>query len=100
MIDRDEVTRFRQVLADSIATPLGSIPHRPDFGSRIYEYLDRPLNPIAPLVIAEIHRVATRIAPDGLEIQSVRLRRVPHHPERTTAIVRISGGADIEIPVR
>ena len=39
-----------------LTTPLGSIPHRPEFGSRIYEYLDKPVNMAKPLIIAESFR--------------------------------------------
>jgi len=39
-----------------LSTPLGSIPHRPEFGSRIYEYLDKPIELVRHLIIAETYR--------------------------------------------
>lgn len=39
-----------------LATPLGSVPHQPELGSRIYEYLDMPMNIAKPLIVAEAYR--------------------------------------------
>jgi len=39
-----------------LATPLGSVPHRPEYGSKIYEFLDKPMNIAKPLVLAEAWR--------------------------------------------
>lgn len=47
---------LRQEIYLILSTPLGSIPHMPDFGSRIYEYLDKPPIIAKPLIIAESYR--------------------------------------------
>ncbi|MBI4691689.1 MAG: GPW/gp25 family protein [Nitrospirae bacterium] len=39
-----------------LTTPLDSIPHMPEFGSRIYQYLDKPQNIARSLIIAEAYR--------------------------------------------
>lgn len=39
-----------------LTTPLGSIPHRPEFGSNIYQHLDKPMNIARPLIISEAYR--------------------------------------------
>jgi phage baseplate assembly protein W len=57
-----------------IATPLGSIPHMPEFGSRIPFYLDRPQNIARPLIIAEAYRAikknTTRFKPSSVKLVS------------------------------
>ncbi|MBI3584187.1 MAG: GPW/gp25 family protein [Nitrospinae bacterium] len=57
-----------------LATPLGSIPHRPEFGSRIPEYLDKPQNVARPLIIAEAYRAikinSERFKPSKIKLMS------------------------------
>lgn len=57
-----------------LATPLGSIPHRPEFGSRIHFYLDKPQNAARPLIIAEAYRAikknSTRFKPSSVKLVS------------------------------
>ena len=37
-----------------LGTPKGSDPHRPDFGSDIWRYLDRPVDQAIPHVVREV----------------------------------------------
>ncbi len=57
-----------------LATPLGSIPHRPEFGSRIPEYLDKPQNVSRTLIIAEAFRAlkanSERFTPKQIKLMS------------------------------
>lgn len=55
-----------------LATPLGSVPHMPEFGSRIYEYLDRPMNIAKPLIIAEAYRAIKKNC-TRFQISSIKL---------------------------
>ncbi len=58
-----------------LATPLGSIPHRPEFGSRIPEYLDKPQNIARPLIVAEAYRAlkanSERFTPEKIKLMSI-----------------------------
>lgn len=38
-----------------LLTPLGSDPHRPDFGSNLHLYVDWPQNRIVPHLVREAH---------------------------------------------
>ncbi|WP_333656288.1 GPW/gp25 family protein [Dissulfurispira sp.] len=62
-----------------IATPLGSIPHMPEFGSRIPFYLDKPQNVALPLIIAEVYRAikknSTRFKPSSVKLVSASPNR-------------------------
>lgn len=51
---------LNQEIGIILSTPLGSVPHMPEMGSRIYEYLDRPINIVKPLIIAEAYRALKR----------------------------------------
>jgi phage baseplate assembly protein W len=57
-----------------LSTPLGSIPHLPEFGSRIPYYLDKPQNIARPLIIAEAYRGikknSTRFKPSSVKLMS------------------------------
>jgi phage baseplate assembly protein W len=43
-----------------LVTALGSDPLRPEFGSEIYKYIDRPMNVAHPLMISEAVRAIRR----------------------------------------
>lgn len=58
-----------------LETPLGSIPHRPEYGSRIYEYLDLPINVAKPLIIAETYR-AIKANCDRFEVIDVKVKDI------------------------
>lgn len=44
---------INQCIAIILATQKGSVPHRPDFGSDIYKYIDYPVNEAVPNIIRE-----------------------------------------------
>lgn len=54
---------LRQTLRVILLTPKRSIPHRPDFGVGIQEYLDRPQAQAFPILVAEIHKQLERFEP-------------------------------------
>ncbi len=37
-----------------LTTPKGSVPHRPEFGSDLWQYIDRPINEAIPGIVKEI----------------------------------------------
>ncbi|HGL5374064.1 TPA: GPW/gp25 family protein [Citrobacter farmeri] len=64
-----------QAIRIILSTPLGSDPHRPDFGSRIFDYLDWPVNRARPHVVREavdaIRKWEPRITVDSVEVDVV-----------------------------
>lgn len=44
---------INQCIANIIKTRQGSVPHRPTFGSNIYQYVDYPINETIPNIIRE-----------------------------------------------
>nr|BDD43908.1 baseplate protein [bacterium] len=44
---------INQCIAIILTTQKGSVPHRPDFGSDIYKYIDYPVNEAVPNIIRE-----------------------------------------------
>lgn len=61
-----------EALRNAVLTPRGSIPHKPDYGSSLHEYIDRPINKVLPLVIGEIHRVADAVLGPGFSVAAVK----------------------------
>lgn len=49
---------LEQSLRIVMGTPLGSVPGRPDFGTRFHEYFDAPFSVFRPKVSAEAFRAA------------------------------------------
>lgn len=46
LVEEDTATSIQQNIGIILSTPKGSDPHRPDFGSDINKYIDRPINAI------------------------------------------------------
>lgn len=44
---------INQCIAMILTTQKGSVPHRPDFGSDVYKYIDYPVNEAVPDIIRE-----------------------------------------------
>jgi phage baseplate assembly protein W len=44
---------INQCISIILSTPKSSVPHRPDFGSEIYNYVDYPVNEAIPNIIRE-----------------------------------------------
>lgn len=72
-----------QCLATIVSTPLGSVPHRPDFGSRVYQYLDWPLPRAVPHVVREVFEAVERHEP------RVRLVRVTPTADGARLVLRL-----------
>lgn len=52
----------------------GSVPHRPDLGSRLFELIDQPQNVVtarAPGMAREALAIDARIVAEGVEVESV-----------------------------
>jgi hypothetical protein len=48
-----DLADIAQAIRIILATPKGSDPHRPDFGSDLWRYLDQPVTQVRPDVIRE-----------------------------------------------
>lgn len=81
----DVVTGLRdidQAIRIILTTPLGADPHRPEFGSRLFDYLDWPVNRVTPHLVREsveaIRRWETRVTVEqvlvGIEAEHITVR--------------------------
>ncbi|MEM9543978.1 MAG: GPW/gp25 family protein [Cyanobacteria bacterium P01_E01_bin.42] len=69
LTDRDDINRC---IKNILLTPLGSIPHHPDFGANLDAFLDRPINSVRGLLIREIYRAIERWEP-RVKIENVHI---------------------------
>lgn len=72
------IEHLRQSIGDILSTPLGSRVMRRDYGSRLYELVDKPMN---PQTLLEIYAAAAE-ALDRWEprLRAVRIQAVSAHP--------------------
>jgi phage baseplate assembly protein W len=49
----ENIEDINQCIGIILTTPKGSDPHRPEFGSDIYKYIDYPVNEAIPNIIRE-----------------------------------------------
>lgn len=63
----DDISQCVQII---LLTPLGSDPHRPDFGSNLHLYLDWPQNRIVPHLVREAYAAILKWEPriGGIEV--------------------------------
>ncbi|MFG8081224.1 GPW/gp25 family protein [Pseudomonas aeruginosa] len=61
-----------QAIRIILSTPKGSDPHRPDFGSRIPDWLDRPVDRVRPHLVREAVD-ALRVWEPRIVVESVRI---------------------------
>ena len=62
---------LHQAIFIILRTPLGSDPHRPLFGSKIYDYLDHPVNRATPYLVRESVDALNRWEPRILVVDVV-----------------------------
>ncbi len=75
LIERDTVKSIIQNIKLILTTVPGSDLHRPDFGSRLYLFIDRPLNAITiGKIKAEIRDAILRWEP-RVEIENIALSK-------------------------
>lgn len=61
-----------QCIRTILTTPKGSVPHRPDFGTDLWRFIDLPIAEARPVVVQEVVASVARWEPRA-EITSVRL---------------------------
>lgn len=78
----ESIDDVNQCIAIILTTQKGSVPHRPEFGSEIYKYIDYPINEAIPNITREsieainiwetrvdIENVTTKIIESQVKIQ-------------------------------
>jgi len=76
-----------QAIRIILSTPLGSDAHRPQFGCRIHDYIDWPIDRARPHIVREIVAALTRWEP-RMRLESVQVSAASaQQPEH--AIIRI-----------
>jgi hypothetical protein len=59
----EDIEDIRQSIRIILETPQGSDPLRPEFGSNIYQYIDRPIDRARPHLVREAVRAIRRWEP-------------------------------------
>ena len=59
----EDINDIAQCIYIILATIKGTDPLRPEFGSDVYLWLDRPMNATAPGLVLEVHTVIERWEP-------------------------------------
>jgi uncharacterized protein len=67
--DADDIN---QAIAIILSTPLGSDPHRPEFGSDLFNFIDYPINEASPHLVRESFGAIGRWEP-RVEIEDVQV---------------------------
>jgi len=76
-----------QAIRIILTTPLGADAHRPQFGCRIHDYLDWPIDRARPHIVREVVAALTRWEP-RIRLESVQVQMAsPQQPEH--ALIRI-----------
>ena len=68
------VDELKQMICLVLMTPAGSVPLRDDLDSKLYDYIDKPITHVTPLVIAETHRLLDNRIP-GFNLQKVTVQQ-------------------------
>jgi phage baseplate assembly protein W len=56
----DDIAQCVRIILE---TPLGSDPHRPEFGSNLHQYVDWPQNRVTPHLVREVYAALERWEP-------------------------------------
>lgn len=70
-----------------LSTPLGSVPHRPDFGSDLWRYIDWPVSDARPHVVREVVDAIARWEP---RVEIVAVTYGPASSDPTTVTLEIT----------
>lgn len=74
---------INQCIRIILTTPKGSVPHRPEFGSDIYKYIDYPVNEAIPNIIKEAIEAINTWEP------RVRIKSIKAEADGANVILRI-----------
>lgn len=95
----EDVDDIRQAIAIILRTPQGSDPLRPDFGSRVWLYLDYPIDRARPHVVREtvqaIRRWEPRVTVTRVIVSLDEVARL-----KITVFFRLASGIEVSMEVR
>lgn len=86
----DEQTHIRQSIADILQTPVGSRVMRREYGSQLFELIDRPLNSVLLLQIAAASVMALQRWEPRVEVSRFQPSFDPATPSILTANIDVT----------
>jgi phage baseplate assembly protein W len=95
----EDVDDIRQAIAIILRTPRGSDPLRPDFGSRVWLYLDYPIDRARPHVVRETVEAIRRWEP-RVSVTRVIVALDGDAALRITAFFKLASGVEVSAEVR
>lgn len=81
----DERSHIKQSVADILITPVGTRVMRREYGSQLFELIDRPLNAVLALQIAAASVMALKKWENRIEVTRFKLNYDPTQPIHITA---------------
>ena len=97
ILDTFDIVKEKDDIAQSIylilTTIKGSDPLRPDFGSDIYKYIDKPMNMSEPMMVAEVYDAVGRWE-KRIRITRCRIRAVDFDKKEIAIVGFIVGSAE------
>lgn len=82
---QDDTSHIKQSVTDILLTPIGTRVMRRDYGSQLFELIDRPLNAVLALQIAAAGVMALKRWEQRIEVTRFKLNYSPEHPSQITA---------------
>ncbi|OMH40240.1 hypothetical protein BLW93_06360 [Desulfurobacterium indicum] len=89
---------LRQRVRIVLETPKGFDPHRPEFGSNIWQWLDRPFTEAMPNVIAEAYEAIERWITD-FKVSQIKVEEANENGRFFFSIRGIWNGEAVEVEV-
>ena len=89
---------LRQRIKIVLETPKGFDPHRPEFGSDIWRWVDRPFTEALPNVIAEAYEAIEKWVPD-FKPTKIRVLEADSSGRFTFSIRGLWNGEPVEVEV-
>lgn len=80
-----ESDHIKQSISDILITPVGTRVMRREYGSQLFELIDRPLNSVLALQIAAASVMALKKWENRIEVTRFKLNYDPAQPSHITA---------------
>lgn len=81
----DENSHIRQSISDILLTPIGTRIMRRDYGSQLFELIDRPVNTALALQLSAAAVMALRKWEPRIEVTRFQVQFDPSNPTKITA---------------
>jgi phage baseplate assembly protein W len=82
----ENVRDIEQCISTILLTPRGSDPHRPEFATGIFDYIDYPQNEVTQLLIKEVYESIIRWEP-RINILNVSINLLTDEIERIEVVI-------------